>query len=85
METRERCFPTVSVQIFLAKDSEHMPSLGHMLIPGPIPTAKRRGECNRSTYLTRDRRRVLLEEKGEGGSGKVEQQPLHPLLFQNIQ
>lgn len=61
------------MQIYLGKGSEYVPSLGHVLSPGPIPMARRRGNCNWSTYLTRDRSSVLLEGKGEGGSGNVEQ------------
>lgn len=49
------CFLLVSVKIFREKDSEHVPSLGYMLIPGPIIVA-RRGPCNWPTYLTRARR-----------------------------
>lgn len=79
------CFLPVSVKAFLGKDSEPRPSLGCTLSLGPIPLARKRGICSQCIYMTRDRRHVLLDEKGERGAKKAEQQLLPPSVFQKLQ
>lgn len=79
---KEICFLPVSVRAFLGKDSEPRPSLGCALSPRPIPLAGKRGICSQCIYTTRDRSRVLLDEKGEG---VLRKQLLPQPVFQKLQ
>lgn len=72
------------MKIFLQKDSEHVPNLGHILTPGSILLVRRRGHSDWATYLTKGRRSVPPEGKGRGVLWQWSNSHyIH--LFQNLQ